>query len=208
MSVDGGDIKMANSIQSFVESFAESGRHTHKPLSVDGGDIKLANSMTRVEWDEGSRGTEGIEVGAMGEDGRRIAQGAGETEVLLIRPLGCDRWGLPKGKPNANESLLDTAMRECAEEAGVVLSKGTGTVSRFMNLPTARTQWGTPVTVFASWAIAGDSVQQVPRASKHEVDDVRWQPVARPPPLTSACAIVWAQIARAAHILRPATLAR
>lgn len=51
----------------------------------------------------------------------RIVDGA--TEVLLVHPSGNYNrrapWGIPKGAPNAGETLEDTARRETWEETGV-----------------------------------------------------------------------------------------
>lgn len=42
-------------------------------------------------------------------------------KFLLIHPYkGCDKcWGVPKGKMEPNETLLDTAIREVKEETGL-----------------------------------------------------------------------------------------
>jgi predicted NUDIX family NTP pyrophosphohydrolase len=51
---------------------------------------------------------------------RRVA---GEIEVLLVHPSGNYNrrapWGIPKGLPDAGESLEDAARRETREETGV-----------------------------------------------------------------------------------------
>lgn len=39
-------------------------------------------------------------------------------EVLMIKPFKCERWAFPKGKQNKDESILETAIRETAEETG------------------------------------------------------------------------------------------
>jgi len=45
--------------------------------------------------------------------------GAGELEILLIRRVEKDKWGIPKGVVSPGRSLEDTARDEAAEEAGV-----------------------------------------------------------------------------------------
>lgn len=50
----------------------------------------------------------------------------GEIEVLLVHPAGAYNrrapWGIPKGQPNPEEGLEDTARRETMEETGVVVA--------------------------------------------------------------------------------------
>lgn len=53
----------------------------------------------------------------------RIVDGA--VEVLLVHPSGNYNrrapWGIPKGAPDANETLEETALRETREETGLVI---------------------------------------------------------------------------------------
>lgn len=53
----------------------------------------------------------------------RIVDGA--VEVLLVHPSGNYNrrapWGIPKGAPDANETLEETALRETREETGLVV---------------------------------------------------------------------------------------
>lgn len=44
--------------------------------------------------------------------------------VLTVRRRGTRRFMLPGGKPGPDESATDAAIRECAEELGVVLDPG------------------------------------------------------------------------------------
>jgi len=44
----------------------------------------------------------------------------GGVEVCLIRPTGRSVWGLPKGGVEEGETLAETALREVAEETGLV----------------------------------------------------------------------------------------
>lgn len=41
------------------------------------------------------------------------------VEVMLVTSRGTGRWVLPKGWPEGDEQLCETALREAAEEAGV-----------------------------------------------------------------------------------------
>lgn len=49
----------------------------------------------------------------------RIPAESGEVQVALIATRGGARWQLPKGTCEPSESLLQTALREVAEEAGL-----------------------------------------------------------------------------------------
>lgn len=42
-------------------------------------------------------------------------------ELLLCHVTGHDHWDLPKGRPDAGETPLQTALRETREECGLVL---------------------------------------------------------------------------------------
>jgi 8-oxo-dGTP diphosphatase len=55
----------------------------------------------------------------------------GSVEVLLVHRPGHDDWSWPKGHPERRESLTECAVREAAEEAGVVVTLG-------RTLPTTR----------------------------------------------------------------------
>ena len=64
-----------------------------------------------------------------GKKSRRVAVSAGGVvwrprgdsggvEVVLVQ-TPAQRWGLPKGKPNNGERLVETALREVSEETGL-----------------------------------------------------------------------------------------
>lgn len=46
-------------------------------------------------------------------------EGADGLEIMLITSRGTGRWILPKGWPEGDEQLYETALREAAEEAGI-----------------------------------------------------------------------------------------
>ncbi|WP_163271279.1 NUDIX hydrolase [Chelativorans alearense] len=52
-------------------------------------------------------------------------------EVLLVTSRGTGRWVLPKGWPEAGESLAGTAAREAREEAGVEGSMAKTEIGRY-----------------------------------------------------------------------------
>jgi len=43
--------------------------------------------------------------------------------VLTVRKRGTSRFMHPGGKPETGESMIDTAIRECAEELGIVIGR-------------------------------------------------------------------------------------
>ena len=66
-----------------------------------------------------------------GKKSRRVAVSAGGVvwrqgsdsrgvEVVLVQ-TPAQRWGLPKGKPNNGERLVETALREVSEETGLIV---------------------------------------------------------------------------------------
>lgn len=69
-------------------------------------------TWTRIRHDNSAGGVAYRRVAAQG--------GAGENiEVALIATRGGRRWQLPKGSREANESSLQTAIREVHEEVGL-----------------------------------------------------------------------------------------
>lgn len=56
----------------------------------------------------------------------------GQVEVLLITSRGTGRWVLPKGWPEGNERLFETAEREALEEAGVTGSVSPAEAGRYL----------------------------------------------------------------------------
>jgi 8-oxo-dGTP pyrophosphatase MutT (NUDIX family) len=45
-----------------------------------------------------------------------------EGRVLTVRKRGTTRFMHPGGKPEPGEAMIDTAIRECAEELGIVIA--------------------------------------------------------------------------------------
>src|ERR1039457_1929422 len=50
--------------------------------------------------------------------------GARGAEVALVHRSSCDDWSLPRGKREPGEHVLETAVREVAEETGVAVVLG------------------------------------------------------------------------------------
>ena len=79
----------------------------------------------------------------------RLTEGA--VEVMLVTSRGTGRWGLPKGWPEANESLAEAAAREAAEEAGIsggISSRQAGTFY-YEKVRSSGLEWHCEVHVFA-----------------------------------------------------------
>lgn len=69
---------------------------------------------------------------------RHVARG---SRWLLLRGSRHREWGFPKGHQEPGESLLDTALRECAEETGIGLVAIEGhPLELHYTLPSGRTK--------------------------------------------------------------------
>jgi len=92
-----------------------------------------------------------------------------DLEVLLVHRPQYDDWSLPKGKADRDEADEATAIREVEEETGLRCELGPP-------LPSTSYRDGRGqdkiVRYWAMEAVAGDA------AAHHEVDDVRWLPIA------------------------------
>lgn len=111
----------------------------------------------------------------------------GAIEFFLVHPGGpfwknkdAGAWSIPKGEPQPGEALLETAIREFAEETGTALA------GDFRALPAIRQAGG---KIVHAWAVAGDldpatltsndfEMEWPPRSGKHahfpEVDRGAW----------------------------------
>jgi 8-oxo-dGTP pyrophosphatase MutT (NUDIX family) len=85
---------------------------------------------------------------------------------LLLRATKHGEWGFPKGHVDAGEDLIATAMRECAEEAGIGLVEITGPPQwDSYTLPGGRTK----ISVYYPAQTATSEV-----TLSHEHDRFRW----------------------------------
>lgn len=100
---------------------------------------------------------------------RRIETG---LEVLLAHPGGplfrnrdAGHWSIPKGEPDENEPLLETARREFAEETGHPVPNG-----QLLPLGSIVQKGG---KVVHGWAVEGDLD---PSAARSETFEMEWPP--------------------------------
>jgi len=98
---------------------------------------------------------------------RPAADPAEDAEVLLVHRPTYDDWSLPKGKSDAGEHILLTAVREVWEETCVRPVLGP-------RLPTVEyISWGRPKQV-SYWSSFSDGRQAAPG---NEIDAVSWLPL-------------------------------
>ncbi len=100
----------------------------------------------------------------------------GQAEVVLIRPRGGERWALPKGWVEKDESALDAALREVREETGIS-ARAVEPLDRIEYWFRTR-QGSSPILVhkyvdfFLMAAEEGDLADH-----DHEVEEARWFPL-------------------------------
>ena len=96
----------------------------------------------------------------------RLADGGGIETAMVHRPK-YDDWSLPKGKPDEGEHLLETAVREVAEETGLDVVVGRRSV---------RTEYevaeGPKRVDYWLMRVVGGAF-----APNDEVDELRWLPL-------------------------------
>jgi 8-oxo-dGTP pyrophosphatase MutT (NUDIX family) len=99
-----------------------------------------------------------------------IRRGERGPEVILAGREGM--WVLPKGTPDADERIEDTATREVREETGleVRIVRPIGQIEYWFALPRRRVH--KIVHFYLMEALGGDISRH-----DHEYDEVRWVPV-------------------------------
>lgn len=109
----------------------------------------------------------------------------GEWQAAAIRPGGKNGvWALPKGLVDPHEDPAETALREVAEETGV---RGR-IVVKLGDVRYVYTWKGERVFKVVSFYLvrySGGRLGDVPPAFRHEVEEVRWIPLAEAPRLLS-----------------------
>ncbi len=93
----------------------------------------------------------------------------GVTEIVLVHRFSPPLWALPKGTPNAGETLEETALRETREETGLVV-----TITRPLEairyfFVRGGTRFHKTVHFFLMQPIGGALEDH-----DHEFDEVRW----------------------------------
>ncbi len=90
-------------------------------------------------------------------------------EIVLVHRRTPRLWALPKGTPDAGETILETALREVREETGIAVEAEDplGAISYFF--VRERTRFHKTVHFFLMRPIGG-SVEE----HDHEFDEVRW----------------------------------
>jgi 8-oxo-dGTP pyrophosphatase MutT (NUDIX family) len=110
-----------------------------------------------------------------------VLRGAGEdAEVVLTGRTRDGTWVLPKGTPDADESVEETALREVREETGLDVSiiGPIGVTDYWFAVPGERVHKF--VHFFLMRAVGGDLSRH-----DHEYDDVRWVPARDARPMLS-----------------------
>lgn len=98
------------------------------------------------------------------------------VEVALVGRASDDFWVLPKGTPQANETTEQVALREVAEETGVIgrIVGEIGSVHYWFSRRGVR--YNKEVFYYLMEAVSGDVALH-----DHEYDDARWFPLAEAP---------------------------
>ena len=97
---------------------------------------------------------------------RRRPPGGPDVEVAVVHRPRYDDWSLPKGKADAGETALETALREVAEETGFQARPGA-------ELGTSRYQSLKGPKIVRYWEMEAVDGEFRPG---DEVDQLRWLP--------------------------------
>lgn len=96
----------------------------------------------------------------------------GRTQIALVHRRQPSLWALPKGTPNAGETMEETALRETREETGllVVLEAPIRAISYVF--VRGRTRFHKTVQFYLMRPVGGSLADH-----DHEFDEVAWLPV-------------------------------
>lgn len=92
----------------------------------------------------------------------------GQLQIAVVHRPEYDDWTLPKGKQDAGETLLTTAVREIAEETGYRVTLG-------RHLRTVEYRVSGRRKLVAYWSARAAEGEFLPN---HEVDELRWLDIA------------------------------
>ncbi len=97
---------------------------------------------------------------------------AGRVEIVLVRRRVPPLWALPKGTPDAGETLAETAIRETSEETGLTVEIEEPISSITYFFVHGRTRFHKTVHFFLMHPTGGRLEDH-----DHEFDEVRWVPL-------------------------------
>jgi len=97
----------------------------------------------------------------------RVADG--RLQIALVHRRTPQLWALPKGTPNAGETIEETAVRETREESGLEVRVEAPISSIVYFFVRGRTRFHKTVHFFLMEPIGGDL-----ELHDHEFDEVRW----------------------------------
>jgi 8-oxo-dGTP pyrophosphatase MutT (NUDIX family) len=100
--------------------------------------------------------------------------GGADMEILVCGRAADNLWALPKGTPEPDETLEETARREVREETGVEaeIEDLVGEIRYWFSRPLQGVRYHKTVRHYLLRPVGGDT-----SLHDHEFDDVRWIPV-------------------------------
>jgi 8-oxo-dGTP pyrophosphatase MutT (NUDIX family) len=96
----------------------------------------------------------------------------GQIEIVLVHRRRPPLWALPKGTPNAGETLEETALRETREETGLQVEIEAPIRAISYVFVRGRTRFHKSVHFYLMRALGGALADH-----DHEFDEVAWLPV-------------------------------